>query len=328
MRKIFVACWAMLTVLLAMPSCLNSDDDVTTYDDVAVTSVTLGTMNRYLSTTTSAGKDSIYKVTFAGSTIKLVIDHLGCRIFNSDSLPYGTDLKHVVCTLSTKNSALVAIKSTISDSLYILSSKDSIDFSVPRIFRVMATDGIHYREYMMKLTAHQKQPGVLRWTKSDAMPMVNIVEPETIDPEMADDDIEKIPQLSLASVIWTMASNVNCTMWAGRCAETDTTMTLWRKISDSDHAGKWVLMTQSENNPYLLPAMEQVVLLYYQGALLALGSNGTVYKSSDQGITWKTSNKLTMPDGFAGAPMSAFVVDDSIWLTDATGQIWQGEISK
>ena len=321
-----MACWAMLTILLMMPSCLNSDEDVTTYDDVALTSVTLGTMNRYLTTTTSAGKDSLYKVTFAGSTIKLVIDQLGCRIFNNDSLPYGTDLKHVVCTMSTKNSALVTIKSPTSDSLYIVSSTDSIDFSSPRTLRVLATDGIHYRDYQMSLTAHKMQQGVLVWTKSDAMPIIDVIEPEYIDPTMVDDDVEKIPQLSMAYVSWKMAGNVDCSLWAGLCAESDTTMTLWRKLSDSDHEGKWVLMTQSENNPYPLPAMKQVELLYYQGYLLALGSNGNVYKSSDQGITWKTSSKLNMPNGFGGTPMSAFVSNGSIWLTDAKGQTWRGVV--
>ena len=105
MRKFFQACWVMLAATLLTTSCLGSDDDdVTTYDDVAIMSFTLGTLNRYLTTTSSTGADSTYKTTYAGSSYKMNIDHLGGRIFNSDSLLNGTDNRHVLCTITTSNS--------------------------------------------------------------------------------------------------------------------------------------------------------------------------------------------------------------------------------
>ena len=164
MKKIFLACWVMLTATLLLPSCLGSDDDATYYDDVAITSFSLGTLNRYLTTTSSAGDDSIYKVSYAGSTYKVAIDQLGGRIFNCDSLPIKTDLKHVVCTLATRNSALVTLKSMISDSLFTFSSTDSLDFSEPRTFRVFSTDGEHHRDYVVSLSVRQYEAGTLLWT--------------------------------------------------------------------------------------------------------------------------------------------------------------------
>ena len=61
--------WSMMLVALtAMTSCLSSSNDETTlYNDAAIIKFTLGTVNRYLHTTTASGADSTYKVTFTGS---------------------------------------------------------------------------------------------------------------------------------------------------------------------------------------------------------------------------------------------------------------------
>lgn len=329
MKKIFLACWVMLTATLLLPSCLGSDDDATYYDDVAITSFSLGTLNRYLTTTSSAGDDSIYKVSYAGSTYKVAIDQLGGRIFNCDSLPIKTDLKHVVCTLATRNSALVTLKSMISDSLFTFSSTDSLDFSEPRTFRVFSTDGEHHRDYVVSLSVRQYEAGTLLWTAMEdgQMPEIDI-EIDSIDEQQLDADASFLPRMSLAYVSWTAANNVKYAMWAGLRTETDTAMTIWRKMSDADHTGKWVYMTQAEDNPYYLPAMAQVALVYYNRQLLALGSNGVIYQSCDQGITWQTNSNLAFPDGFGGAPLKAVVADGGIWLSDANGRVWRGILNK
>ena len=329
MRKVFLACWVILTATLLLPSCLGSDDNTTYYDDVAITSFSLGTLNRYLTTTTSAGNDSIYKVTYAGSGYKVAIDQLNGRIFNCDSLPMKTDLKHVVCTLTTRNSALVTVKSMTSDSLFTYSSTDSLDFSEPRTFRIISTDGEHYRDYTVSLSARQYEAGTLLWTAVEDSPMPEIdIVVDSIDKQQLDADTSLLPRLSLAYVSWMAANNVKYAMWAGLRAETDTAMTIWRKVSDADHAGQWVYMTQAEDNPYYLPAMGQVELVYFGGQILALGSNGVVYQSIDQGITWRTSSKLSLPDGFGGAPLKAVVSDGWLWLSDAEGHVWRGILNK
>ena len=319
----------MLTAILLLPSCLGSDDDATYYDDVAITSFSLGTLNRYLTTTSTTGNDSIYRVSYAGSGYKVAIDQLGGRIFNCDSLPIKTDLKHVVCTLVTRNSAMVAIKALGSDSLLNYSSKDSLDFSVPRTFCVFSTDGEHRRDYVVTLSARQYEAGTLLWTvvEDGQMPETDVV-PDSIDEQLLDDDASLLPRFSLAYVGWTAANNVKYAMWTGLRAETDTAMTIWRKVSDADHAGRWVYMTQAEDNCYYLPAMTQVALVYYNGQLLALGSNGIIYQSRDQGITWRTSSKLALPEGFGGAPLKAAVVDGWLWLSDAEGHVWKGVLNK
>ncbi|MDE6807055.1 MAG: hypothetical protein K2I98_01155, partial [Prevotella sp.] len=150
MNKIFITLCVLLGASMMLTGCLKSDNDmtVTTYGDMAITSITLGTMNRYTQTISpTTGNDTIIKSTYTGSGYPLSIDQLGRRIYNETELPVGTDLKHVVVSLSTLNGGIVAIKSLTSDSLTWYSSNDSIDFSQPRIFRVFAIDGSGSRDY-------------------------------------------------------------------------------------------------------------------------------------------------------------------------------------
>ena len=104
MRRIFIPFVLLLAALFVFASCLNSDDnDVVYYDDTAITSFSLGTMNRYVHTKSSTGADSVYKTTYSGSNYAFYIDQLTCEIYNVDSLPKGTDAAHVITTISTKN---------------------------------------------------------------------------------------------------------------------------------------------------------------------------------------------------------------------------------
>ena len=151
--RFFMLC-LLLPVLLS--SCLGGDDDnIDPYGDMAITGVTLGTLNRYVEALSAqTGNDTIVKSTLTGSAYKLTIDQLSHTIYNLDSLPVGTDLKHVVISsLTTKNNGVVYMKSLTSDTLRYVNNTDSLDFSQPRILRVFATDGSGSRDYTMTLSA-------------------------------------------------------------------------------------------------------------------------------------------------------------------------------
>ena len=148
MRRIFQAFCGLFAAALLLTSCLSSNEpEVTVYNDMSIQSFELGTLDRYLHTTSSAGEDSVYKVTYSASSYKMNIDQLEHKISNADSLLRGTDMTRIICTLTTKNHGLVLLQSMTSDSLnYFNSGTDSIDFSQPRIFRVFATDGSGSRD--------------------------------------------------------------------------------------------------------------------------------------------------------------------------------------
>lgn len=165
MKRIFSPGILLLSAMLLLASCLNSDDDdITYYSDTAISSFTLGTLNRYMHTLSSAGEDSIYTTTVTGSKYSFYIDQARKEIYNPDSLPCGTDNKHVICNISSKNSGIVVIKNVDSDTLKYYSSSDSIDFSTPREVRVYANDITgNYRAYTVRVNVHQEEADSFKW---------------------------------------------------------------------------------------------------------------------------------------------------------------------
>ena len=330
MRRIFHAFCGLLTAALSLTSCLSSNDDsTTTYNDMAITSFTLGTLNRYLHTTSSAGADSVYKTTYAGSTYKMSIDQIGHRIYNRDSLLRGTDPKHVICTVTTRNSGVVYVKSTTSDTLvYLNSGTDSIDLSVPRTFRVYASDGSGSRDYTVTLNVRRQDAGVFYWTAASQsdFPTPSAAPIDWTKEQVDDTDSGMMPQKELSHVTWHLNVLTSYTLLAGVSEASPKYLVLWRKVADADGKGRWVYMTPADNNPYRLPVMDNVQLVYYNDAVLAFGSNGHIYVSRDQGITWKTTATYTYPAGF-NATQFAVAIDGSnrLWLTDLdSGQTWMG----
>lgn len=169
MKRLFRPLCVMLGALLTMTSCLsNNDDDTTVYGDMAITAITLGTLNRYTHSTSSSGNDTIIKTTLTGSAYNMVIDQNTYRIYNQDLFPSGTDLAHVtISSVSTLNNAVVTLKSPTSDSIRIISSSDSIDFTTPRVLRVYPSDMSGYRDYTVTLLASENTGLTFEWKKLD-----------------------------------------------------------------------------------------------------------------------------------------------------------------
>ena len=106
MKRVFRNLGVLLMAPIMLTSCLGDGDteETTLYSDVAITSFTLGTLNRDTHTTSSTtGNDTIIRTTLTGSDYKMTIDQLGHQIFNQTPLPQGTDIKHVICTVTSKN---------------------------------------------------------------------------------------------------------------------------------------------------------------------------------------------------------------------------------
>jgi hypothetical protein len=161
----------MLLSLVLTTSCLSSGSDTTLYSDAAITSFTLGTLYRYEHAKTSAGTDTVYKKTVTGSTYKFKIDQVNHLIYNTDSLPTGTNVARVVCTIASVSNSLITIKDMNSDTIRIYNSADSIDFTTPREFLVYATDGSGYTKYTVSVNVHQQEENTLVWQRMEDMPL-------------------------------------------------------------------------------------------------------------------------------------------------------------
>lgn len=153
-------------------SCLDTDEEeYSFYGDAVVSAFSLGTMNQYLYTKDSKGKDSLYKETYSGSDYKFYIDNAAGKIYNPDSLPYRTDAAHVIANITAKNGGFVVLKAVDSDKLedytYYVNT-DSIDFSVPRVIRVYSQSGVNYRDYTVTVNVHKEYGDSLKWHEAPA----------------------------------------------------------------------------------------------------------------------------------------------------------------
>ena len=166
MKSKIISFILLILTVSAISSCLNDDStDLVYYDDTAVTGFSLGDFKYNVTLKNSKGEDSIVTKTGTGSDYKIYIDQASRRIYNVDSLPVATDLKHLLVNVTTKNNGVAAIKRTTSDSIDVVSSTDSLDFSVPREIIVYSHSGVNNAKYTVNIVAHQLYPDSFQWNK-------------------------------------------------------------------------------------------------------------------------------------------------------------------
>lgn len=162
-----------MTVLLTA-SCLKSGDDssVTLYDDAVITDFTLGTLNKYVdgSKTTFSASSYIFNIDQSNTGVHNFKDTtiIGRCIYNNDSLPLGTDLKHVLSTITTLHNGIPIIELQDEPGSFVyFSSSDSVDYTKPRKIRVYSSDGTVFNQYYICVNAHQEDGNEFVWTLMD-----------------------------------------------------------------------------------------------------------------------------------------------------------------
>lgn len=148
------------------PEQLNSDYSAYSYSSTLVSNFSLQANTKIVS-----GLDS---VTFA-------IDQDRGLIYNADSLPYGTRVTALcvnVTSAGTVASKQFIIKNgqKLGDTTitYRNNSSDSIDFSGDVTLRVISYDGLHTRDYKVKVNVHQQEPDVIVWNQSRRRDLPNV----------------------------------------------------------------------------------------------------------------------------------------------------------
>lgn len=160
----FTGCFTLL-----LSSCLGSGDD---YEiDIA--------KNCQISSF-SLSHDSIPEL----ETTKFTIDQIGGRIFNADSLPYGTKVDKVIAKVSYISSISIGtvqvMQEAVGDTIY-WNGNDSLDYSKPVIFLITAYDGETKKAYETKLNIHQVIPDSMVWTLENGnLPGTSVIERKVI----------------------------------------------------------------------------------------------------------------------------------------------------
>lgn len=102
------------------------------------------------------------------SSVKFTIDQLTGSIFNADSLPYGTEIEKLVCTITYMNSysvlANTVMQEAVGDTIVSWNGTDSLDFSKPVKFLITAYDGVTTKSYKAQVNVHQVVPDSMVWS--------------------------------------------------------------------------------------------------------------------------------------------------------------------
>lgn len=168
---------------------------------------------------------------------------------------------------------------------------------------------------------------------NDGLLMVSKDLGDTWTADKLDDDASWLPTDNIAFVSWPFAANASTDyqLLVGTSDKNNKACIVWRKIAEyaeNSLPSKWVLIPLEDHNQYYLPKMENINLVYFNNQALAIGSDQKIYVSRDQGITWKTSSKYTLPEGLNSSNLSATTDKDGyLWLVDKdTDKVWRGLI--
>jgi hypothetical protein len=138
-------------IMMLMASCLGGGDITTTeIKDAQISSFVLS-------------HDSITELDSA----KFTIDQVNGFIFNNDSLPYGTQLNKVVCTLTYAIGVggVKIVQEAVGDTTIWWNGTDSLDFSQPVRFTTVAYDGVTTKDYTAWVNIHQVIPDLMVWER-------------------------------------------------------------------------------------------------------------------------------------------------------------------
>lgn len=342
----------------------DEDNNLTLSDESAVTQATLGTLKRLIHTRTRDGKnDSTYTVSISGLLYPLTIDHAQGRIYNADSLPYGTQVKRVaLAQFLQTGTAVIRSLHTQKDTAFVLT--DSTDYSQPRQLTIQSWNGKNKRSYTLELRVHQQEGDSTHWqTMSQEQwaqqkyvaPISGQFKSSTFQWKVGEGKILR----STDGTNWT-AEVINATevaqlptsdiVGASRLSRTSPQLEdlllygtkedksrVWKGTIDltGAYALGWMYLPVTEENTLPAPSLKQPHLLAFDDGFLLVGLNEqrqTVLRYSiDRGRTWKAHPSLRLPAIGAKSVSRLEVLVDAqqhLWLRINENEVWRGHINR
>lgn len=244
----------ILALVLATVSSCNSSEseavDIPAYTNTAITSFYINANNKVLE-----NLDSVF----------FSIDLANARIFNADSMPYGTDVSRLVINIGT--SGCSALELTVprkekEDTVinFLTNATDSIDFSLGRAkIHVVSLDGTASRDYELRINVHKMKPDSLYW---------NELYRRTLPSMFQHPDNQKTVLYNGKMLCMTSEGSRYCVVTASN-------------PGDNPATDDWIT---TEIHPQFIPAIE--TLAATDDALYILADDGTLYRSADSGSTW------------------------------------------
>lgn len=204
------------------------------------------------------------KVLVSLDTVFFSIDQTTARIFNADSLPYGTKTDKLLAVITTDNCRSVELtmrSASGNDTVinYLTNSTDTINFANGAVkLKVVSYDGQYERNYLIDVNVHQTVPDSLYWNELCKRTLPCGFEP--------------IGQKSVKS-----ADKAYCLAWNSSS----------RAISSTDDpaADSWTTVTPDFGN------VDFESFAGTDDALYILSDAGELMRSTDAGATWTATGE-------------------------------------
>ncbi len=283
----FVVMSALALTFLA--SCSDDNKSSELSSDCAINAIVLGNLSRIYHTYLDNGKDTSYSITVPGAAYPLHIDQINRRIFNSDSLPVGTAVNKVYFTTFSADGIVSYRLESGKDTLY--STKDTLDFTSPRIFTIFASDGSGSRSYTIDIKIHNADPDAYSWVAASP----------------ADNDVAKLESMRMIAkdgqlYLWGSKNGTNVVM----TRKTGEGVALWTK---KDISGTDGLQTKSIN--------------LFNGKFVAISESGLV--ESENGADWTETATSLVPDRILATDEELYITVSGKIYSSSDLKSWKEE---
>lgn len=287
----FTGCFTLL-----LSSCLGSDD--TDYSNEIAKNCQISAF--------TLKHDSIPELT----TTKFTIDQISGRIFNQDSLPYGTVVDKVVASVTYMSpislGKIEVIQEAVGDTLY-WNGTDSLDYSKPVRFFITAYDGITKKAYETKLNVHQVVPDSMVWAKHNVtLPGASVAERKVVVFTTNDTERYHMYTKEADGNHLYVASTSDLGSWSSQEL---------KGLPESPV--KWEMLTEYENNLYV-PSSDQKLYSSSDGNTWTLVENApsvvSILGVLQEETTAKKPSALAIIASLDGTSQFASMDKSGVWL--------------
>ena len=290
MRKSIYAIATLLFATLTFTACLK-DNDTESTPECSITSFSVGDFVSYVTVTRENGTDTTYSRTISGKNVYFNIDQVNNVISNVDSLVSWANITRLVPTVYSEG--VVAYK-TKADSLYryLNNGKDSIDFTYPVDFTVLAYDGVNKKSYTVKVNKSATDADSLIWVRLNSA------------------------DISLTGKSHSVVANNNLYVFA----ENDGTPTVCSTsfLSEGMSWTEPVELTGAEGT------IDYASVVVFQDELYAIDNNGYIYRSTtaEHGQSWTKTGEQTFKQLLGADSYRLYASDGSQILGSEDMENW------
>lgn len=166
MKNIYGLLLSLAVMATLATSCMKDDDEIQSSPECVITKFTVGDIDTEVSIKLASGKDTIVTRTIGGSSVAFNIDQINNKIYSVDSLPSWVDISGVIPTVNSTGYVYIK-EGDETDFHQFASGTDSVDFTKPVKFLVIATDGVSTKEYTAQIFKKDSEADSLAWKTVD-----------------------------------------------------------------------------------------------------------------------------------------------------------------